>query len=144
MARASECTTAVSVTNLNSQIVIRATKPPGMDQGQLVHVLQGGICGAEYGANGSDIHLRRCTSCQGSKLAPKKSETRKLQTKTLSDAEPGCAAAASRLNPCADALRRDGYRARPLLGAQTIQEMDLDTHRGHHPCPSRASQATQG
>jgi hypothetical protein len=32
---------------------------------QYVYVLQCSICGYEYGANGSDIHLRRCPSCQG-------------------------------------------------------------------------------
>lgn len=46
--------------NRNGQEVIRATGLPGTDHGQYVYVLRCGTCGHEYGANGSDIWLRRC------------------------------------------------------------------------------------
>ncbi len=51
-------------TNPNKQMVVRATSLPGTDHRQRIYVLVCGICGYEYGANGSDIHRRRCPSCQ--------------------------------------------------------------------------------
>ena len=50
--------------NRNGQITIRATGLVGTDHGQYVYVLRC-LCGNEYGANGSDIHIRRCPVCQG-------------------------------------------------------------------------------
>ena len=48
-------TTAPGYQNRNSQIVVRSTGLTGTDHGQTVDVLQCGVCGHEYGANGSDI-----------------------------------------------------------------------------------------
>lgn len=64
-ARASIRTTEVGFINRNAQTVLRATGLPGTDHGQYIYVLRCGHCDAEYGANGSDIHLRRCPSCDG-------------------------------------------------------------------------------
>jgi hypothetical protein len=50
--------------NSNRQIVLRATGMAGTDHGQSVYVLRCGDCSSEYGANGSDIWLRKCPSCQ--------------------------------------------------------------------------------
>ena len=58
-------TTEVGFINRNAQTVLRATGLPGTDHGQYIYVLRCGHCDAEYGANGSDIHLRRCPSCDG-------------------------------------------------------------------------------
>jgi hypothetical protein len=58
-------TTRPGYQNRNGQVVIRATGLPGTDHVQSIYVLRCGSCGAEYGANGSDIFQRRCPSCQG-------------------------------------------------------------------------------
>ena len=57
-------TTEIGFTNRNGQVVIRSTGQPGTDHMQYVYVLRCGNCGAEYGANGSDIFQRRCPKCQ--------------------------------------------------------------------------------
>jgi hypothetical protein len=60
-------TTRKGFLNPNGQVVVRATGLPGTDHLQRIYVLlctQPG-CGHEYGANGSDIHERRCPECQG-------------------------------------------------------------------------------
>jgi len=46
--------------NRHGQVVIRNTGLPGTDHGQTVYQLGCSECGHVYGANGSDIHLRRC------------------------------------------------------------------------------------
>ena len=51
--------------NRNRQTVVRATDLPGNDHLQRIYVLRCGACEREYGANGSDIHLRKCPACQG-------------------------------------------------------------------------------
>lgn len=58
--------------NRNDQILIARTDLPGTDHLQYVWVLTcarrdetGAICGAHYGANGSDFHQRKCPDCQG-------------------------------------------------------------------------------
>src|SRR4051812_34627967 len=61
----SERTTDVGYVNLNEQVVVRATDLQGNLPGQRVYVLKCVRCGAQYGANGGDIHLRRCPSCMG-------------------------------------------------------------------------------
>lgn len=61
----SERSTDVGYENLNEQVVIRATDLPGDVPGQRIYVLQCRRCGAEYGVNRSDIHLRRCPACMG-------------------------------------------------------------------------------
>ena len=57
-------TTAPGFQNRNRQTVIRKTNDPGNDHMQYVYVLKCGHCKLEYGANGSDIHLRKCPACQ--------------------------------------------------------------------------------
>ncbi len=64
MARRSLRTTDVGYQNRNGQSVVRPTGLRGTDYGQTVYVLRCGHCGTEYGANGSDIWLRRCPGCQ--------------------------------------------------------------------------------
>jgi len=63
--RRSAGTTQVGYVNRNGQKVIRPTGKPGTDHGQYVYVLRCGTCGHEYGANGSDIFLRRCPAHDG-------------------------------------------------------------------------------
>jgi len=53
-------TTVLGYVNRHGQVVIRKTDLPGTDHGQKVYQLGCSICGHVYGANGSDIHLRRC------------------------------------------------------------------------------------
>lgn len=58
-------TTAIGYVNRNEQRVVRKTNQQGTDHLQYVYVLHCEKCGAEYGANGSDIHERKCPACQG-------------------------------------------------------------------------------
>lgn len=64
-------TTALGYRNPNDQVVVRRTGLPGNDHLQKVYVLRCDRAGhgrgqpREYGANGSDIHLRKCPICQG-------------------------------------------------------------------------------
>lgn len=51
--------------NKNGQTVLHATGLAGTDHGQCVYALRCGHCGEDYGANGSDIWLRKCPGCQG-------------------------------------------------------------------------------
>jgi len=57
-------TTQAGYVNRNDQVVVQGTGLPGTDHCQYVYVLRCRRCGAEYGANGSDIHLRKCPECQ--------------------------------------------------------------------------------
>ncbi len=57
-------TTTIGFVNPHGQENIRATDLPGTDHLQKIYVLRCQHCGHEYGANGSDIHLRRCPECQ--------------------------------------------------------------------------------
>jgi hypothetical protein len=59
-------TTRIGFVNRNDQTVVRATGLPGTDHLQRVYALRC-KCGHEYGANGSDIWLRKCPVCQGGK-----------------------------------------------------------------------------
>jgi len=52
-------------TNPNGQTVIVNTGLPGTDHGQSVYELRCDHCSERYGANGSDIAIRRCPRCQG-------------------------------------------------------------------------------
>jgi hypothetical protein len=63
--RESRNTTTIGYVNKHQQEVIRKTDLPGNDNGQLVYVLRCISCGHEYGANGSDIWLRRCPEHDG-------------------------------------------------------------------------------
>lgn len=58
-------TTCTGYVNRNGQVVVRNTRTPGTDKNQYVYQLGCSHCGHIYGANGSDIHLRLCPSCQG-------------------------------------------------------------------------------
>jgi hypothetical protein len=61
----SKGTTTPGFVNPHGQEVLRRTDLPGNDYLQYTYVMRCGECSAEYGANGSDIHLRRCPTCQG-------------------------------------------------------------------------------
>jgi hypothetical protein len=52
--------------NKHGQKNLGRRQPPlaGTDHGQFVYVLNCTACGFVYGANGSDIHLRKCPNCQ--------------------------------------------------------------------------------
>lgn len=65
MTRVSGYSTRPGFTNANGQTVVRPTGLPGTDHGQSVYMLRCGHCREEYGANGSDIWLRKCPQCQG-------------------------------------------------------------------------------
>jgi hypothetical protein len=52
-------------TNANGQTVVRSTGLPGTDHGQSIYVVHCGVCEKDYGANGSDLWLRKCPYCQG-------------------------------------------------------------------------------
>ncbi len=58
-------TTEPGYRNRNGQVVVRKTDLPGNDHLQRIYVLRCSDCSHEYGANGSDIHLRRCPACAG-------------------------------------------------------------------------------
>jgi len=58
-------TTKPGFINRNGQSVVRPTGLRGTDHLQYVFVLKCTHCDLEYGANGSDIHERRCPNCQG-------------------------------------------------------------------------------
>jgi hypothetical protein len=57
-------TTNIGYVNKNGQVVIRKTGLRGTDHGQSVYQLVCSCCGHVYGANGADIHLRKCPNCQ--------------------------------------------------------------------------------
>lgn len=58
-------TTQIGYVNRNGQEVVRATDLPGTDHMQKIYVLRCRADGYEYGANGTDIHLRKCPRHQG-------------------------------------------------------------------------------
>ena len=58
-------TTQTGYENRNGQVVVEPTDLPGTDQWQRIYVLRCHRCDATYGANGSDIWLRKCPNCQG-------------------------------------------------------------------------------
>jgi hypothetical protein len=60
-------TTRIGSINRNSQEVIRRTDLPGSDHRQRIYVLRCHSCNLEYGANGTDVWLRKCPGCQGGK-----------------------------------------------------------------------------
>lgn len=60
-------TTSIGYVNRNGQVVIRNTGSPGTDHGQSIYQLGCSHCGYVYGANGADIHLRKCPNCQDGK-----------------------------------------------------------------------------
>lgn len=58
-------TTSVGYANKHDQEVVRDTGRPGNHHNQTIYVLKCRRCGAEYGANGADIWLRRCPKHDG-------------------------------------------------------------------------------
>ncbi len=63
--RTSAGTTTPGYRNRNGQTVIRDTDIPGNDHNQRIFELLCSNCLRRYGANGSDIWLRRCPHCNG-------------------------------------------------------------------------------
>ena len=61
----SKGTTRIGTVNRNEQEVLQKTDLPGNDHNQVVYVLLCRKCGHRYGANGSDLWLRRCPACGG-------------------------------------------------------------------------------
>lgn len=61
-------TTSPGYLNKNGQVTVRDTGIPGTDHLQRVYQLACSRCGHVYGANGSDIHERKCPKCQSGKL----------------------------------------------------------------------------
>ena len=63
---ASKGTTKAGYVNRNQQRNKGATNPPlpGNDHLQITYVMECQHCQHQYGANGSDIWLRKCPSCQ--------------------------------------------------------------------------------
>lgn len=57
-------TTRPGYVNHNGQVVIRDTDRSGTDHLQRIYQLGCSACGHVYGANGSDIHERKCPRCQ--------------------------------------------------------------------------------
>jgi hypothetical protein len=58
--RKSKGTTIPGFENKNGQVVLQRTSRKGTDHLQYVYILRCKHCGGEYGANGSDIWLRKC------------------------------------------------------------------------------------
>jgi hypothetical protein len=59
-------TTVPGFVNQNGQrTVARTGFPSASFAGQIIYKMCCGHCRAEYGANGCDIHSRRCPVCQG-------------------------------------------------------------------------------
>jgi hypothetical protein len=62
--KALQQTTEPGYVNPNGQVTVRNTGKPGTDHLQYIYQLACSRCGHVYGANGSDIHERKCPSCQ--------------------------------------------------------------------------------
>ena len=76
-------TTRIGFVNEKGQKVLRKTDLPGTDHNQYIYVLGCGKCGSEYGANGTDIHHRKCPECgRGEPGLPITRQTVKRQTKS--------------------------------------------------------------
>jgi hypothetical protein len=59
-------TTAIGYINRNNQMCTGHRGKPGTDHGQLAYrmLCMHAICGAMYGANGTDVFQRKCPNCQ--------------------------------------------------------------------------------
>ncbi|MCH8120708.1 MAG: DUF429 domain-containing protein [Planctomycetes bacterium] len=97
-------TTRAGFINPNKQKNLGKRQPPleGTDNYQYVYVMNCTKCGLIYGANGSDIHLRKCPNCQRGK--------------------PGLALLADEINKMTIVAGVDGCKAGWLCVAK-----DLDT-----------------
>ncbi len=56
-------TTQSGYLNRNDQLVLRRTDLPGNGSGQYIYLMECLKCGHLYGANGADIHERKCPEC---------------------------------------------------------------------------------
>ena len=61
----SKHTTEVGFVSKHGQVVIRNTGLAGNEAHQKVYQLGCSHCGHVYGANGTDIHERKCPKCGG-------------------------------------------------------------------------------
>lgn len=57
-------TTRPGFENRNRQINLGPLGISGTDHNQQLYRMRCQLCGGEYAANGSDIHLRKCPHCQ--------------------------------------------------------------------------------
>jgi hypothetical protein len=58
-------TTDIGYVNERGQRVLEKTELPSNHYNQSIYLLECTHCGTTYGANGSDIWLRKCPRCQG-------------------------------------------------------------------------------
>lgn len=58
-------TTNIGFVNPKGQVTVRNTQERGTDHLQSVYQVACSLCGYNYGANGSDLHGRKCPKCQG-------------------------------------------------------------------------------
>lgn len=65
MSKENKGTTKPGYVNSNGQITIRNMNQPGNDHLQHAYQVACSTCGYNYGANGSDLHDRKCPKCQG-------------------------------------------------------------------------------
>jgi uncharacterized Zn finger protein len=63
-------TTEAGYRNRRDQEVVRQTGHEGNLPGQRLYILRCHRCGHEYGANGCDIHIRKCPQCMGGQPGP--------------------------------------------------------------------------
>ena len=66
MTRKSKGTTEPGYENPNRQRNLGKTDPPlpGNDHNQVTYIVECLHCGHRYGANGSELHIRKCPKCQ--------------------------------------------------------------------------------
>lgn len=57
--------TKIGFTNANGQKCLGHRDVKGTDHLQYAYKVECTRCGFVYGANGSDLHLRKCPQCQG-------------------------------------------------------------------------------
>lgn len=62
-------TTSVGYINKRGQKVLEKTDLRSNHANQSIYMLACSHCGTSYGANGSDIWLRKCPNCQGGALS---------------------------------------------------------------------------
>lgn len=67
MSQETKGTTNPGYKNPKGQVVMEDTGKPGTDHNQRIYRLRCTLCNHEYGANGSDIHERKCPNCQSGK-----------------------------------------------------------------------------
>ena len=65
MSATAKGTTSPGYRNPNKQVVVRPTGMAGTDFNNEIYELECETCGTHYGANGSDIHSRKCPKCGG-------------------------------------------------------------------------------